>query len=32
MQSKTIKVLNLFGYTGAATLACMKAGAEVTHI
>ena len=29
---RPIKVLNLFGYTGAATLACMKAGAEVTHV
>ena len=27
-----IKVLNLFGYTGAATLACMQAGAAVTHV
>lgn len=27
-----IKVLNLFGYTGGATLAALKAGAEVTHI
>lgn len=26
------KILNLFGYTGAATLACMKAGAHVTHV
>lgn len=25
-------VLNLFGYTGGATLACAKAGAEVTHV
>lgn len=25
-------VLNLFGYTGAATLACASAGARVTHI
>ena len=24
--------MNLFGYTGAATLACMKAGAHVTHV
>ena len=29
---RPIKVLNLFGYTGAATLACMKAGAHVTHV
>ncbi len=27
-----IKVLNLFGYTGAATLACLKAGASVCHV
>lgn len=27
-----IKVLNLFGYTGGATLACTKAGALVTHV
>ena len=27
-----VKVLNLFGYTGAATLACLKAGAEVCHV
>jgi len=26
------KVLNLFAYTGGATLACLKAGASVTHI
>jgi 23S rRNA (cytosine1962-C5)-methyltransferase len=26
------KVLNLFGYTGGASLACAQAGAEVTHI
>ncbi|MCL2264082.1 MAG: class I SAM-dependent methyltransferase, partial [Defluviitaleaceae bacterium] len=26
------KVLNLFAYTGGATLACLQAGAEVTHI
>ena len=27
-----IKVLNLFGYTGGATLACAAAGAQVTHV
>lgn len=27
-----VKILNLFGYTGAATLACMSAGAAVTHV
>lgn len=26
------KVLNLFGYTGVASLACAAAGAEVTHV
>ena len=26
------KVLNLFAYTGGATLACLQAGADVTHI
>ena len=29
---KPIKVLNLFGYTGLATLSAAKAGAHVTHI
>lgn len=29
---RPIKVLNLFGYTGAATLACAKAGAQVCHV
>jgi 23S rRNA (cytosine1962-C5)-methyltransferase len=28
----SIKVLNLFGYTGLATLAAARAGAQVTHI
>lgn len=27
-----LKILNLFGYTGAATVACARAGAEVTHV
>ncbi|MBO7661866.1 MAG: class I SAM-dependent methyltransferase [Clostridia bacterium] len=27
-----LKVLNLFGYTGGATLACAAAGAHVTHV
>lgn len=27
-----VKVLNLFGYTGAATMACAAAGAHVTHV
>lgn len=29
---RPVKVLNLFGYTGAATLACLEAGASVTHV
>ena len=29
---RPIRVLNLFGYTGGATVACAKAGAEVTHV
>lgn len=29
---RPVKVLNLFGYTGAATLACLQAGAAVTHV
>lgn len=29
---KDIKVLNLFGYTGGATLACAQAGASVVHV
>ncbi|MCH3972447.1 MAG: class I SAM-dependent methyltransferase [Oscillospiraceae bacterium] len=29
---RPIQVLNLFGYTGAATLACLKAGASVCHV
>lgn len=29
---KDIKVLNLFAYTGGATLACAQAGAAVTHV
>ncbi|MBR3928276.1 MAG: class I SAM-dependent methyltransferase [Clostridia bacterium] len=27
-----VKVLNLFGYTGGATIACARAGAHVTHV
>lgn len=27
-----VEVLNLFGYTGGATLACAKAGAKVVHV
>ncbi len=29
---KPVSVLNLFAYTGGATLACAQAGAEVTHV
>lgn len=29
---KKIKILNLFAYTGGATVACAKAGAEVVHV
>jgi 23S rRNA (cytosine1962-C5)-methyltransferase len=29
---RPVSVLNLFGYTGAATLACLKAGARVCHV
>ena len=31
-ENRPVKVLNLFGYTGAATLACVAAGAHVTHV
>ena len=30
--NKQLKVLNLFAYTGGATLACLAAGAHVTHV
>ncbi len=29
---REIKILNLFAYTGGATIACAKAGASVTHV
>ena len=29
---RPVKVLNLFGYTGGATIACARAGAHVTHV
>lgn len=29
---RPVKVLNLFAYTGGATVACLKAGAVVTHV
>lgn len=32
LKGNTIKILNLFGYTGGATLAALSAGAEVTHV
>ncbi|HPF54131.1 MAG TPA: class I SAM-dependent methyltransferase [Eubacteriales bacterium] len=31
-QSRPVKILNLFGYTGGATCACLKAGAQVVHV
>lgn len=31
-QKRAIKVLNLFAYTGGATLACAAAGAQVCHV
>lgn len=31
-QGRQINILNLFGYTGGASLACAKAGASVTHV
>ena len=31
-ENRPVKVLNLFDYTGAATLACVAAGAHVTHV
>lgn len=31
-KSEPVSVLNLFAYTGGATLACAKAGAEVCHV
>ena len=30
--NRPINVLNLFGYTGGATVACLKAGASVCHV
>ncbi len=29
---RQVKILNMFAYTGAATLACLNAGAAVTHV
>lgn len=31
-EGREVKVLNLFAYTGGATLACAEAGASVTHV
>ncbi len=31
-EDREITVLNLFAYTGGATVACLKAGASVTHV
>lgn len=31
-RTEPVSVLNLFGYTGAASLACAQAGAKVTHV
>lgn len=31
-EKRQVKVLNLFSYTGGATIACLKAGASVTHV
>lgn len=31
-EKREIKVLNLFAYTGGATVACAKVGAKVTHV
>ena len=30
--NRPVRVLNLFGYTGGATIACARAGAKVTHV
>ena len=30
--NREVSVLNLFAYTGGATIACLKAGAKVTHV
>jgi 23S rRNA (cytosine1962-C5)-methyltransferase len=32
MKTKNLRVLNLFAYTGGATLAARTTGAEVTHV
>ncbi len=30
--NRPVKVLNLFGYTGAATVSALRAGAQVVHV
>ena len=32
MEKKEVKILNLFAYTGGATVACLSAGASVCHV
>jgi len=32
LEGKKVEVLNLFAYTGGATMACLQAGAEVCHV
>lgn len=32
IENKQVSILNLFAYTGAASLACLLAGAKVTHL
>lgn len=32
IKNEPLSILNLFGYTGGATLACLQAGAEVCHV
>lgn len=32
INSQNLRILNLFAYTGGATLACVSAGAHVTHV
>ncbi len=31
-ENREVSVLNLFAYTGGATIACLKSGAQVTHV
>ncbi len=31
-ENREVSVLNLFAYTGGATIACLKSGAKVTHV